>query len=142
MLILGKPMEKYGITFVCHNSTASFNGRIFKNRVYNESSTFELSNSLQNICHSRAFDFRFTHSMSDTSMKKLEFPQLSSKLTKIRIQVDFKWRYTVVEWSDFKKSSFIGKFRSYTFKLLARKFSATHQWHSHGLFNGFQIFLK
>ena len=82
MLIFRKHMEKYGNTFVCHNSTASLNGRIFKNRVYNESSTFELSNSLQNICHSRAFDFRFMHSMTDTSMKKLEFQQLSSKLTK------------------------------------------------------------
>ena len=75
-------MEKYGNKFVCHDSTASLNGRIFKNRVYNESLTFELSNSLQNICHSRAFDFRFMHSMTDTSMKKLEFQQLSSKLTK------------------------------------------------------------
>ena len=85
MLILRKLMEKYGNTFVCHNSTASLNGQIFKNRVYNERLTFELSNSLQNICHSRAFDFRFTHSMSDTIMKKFEFPQLSFKLTKIRI---------------------------------------------------------
>tara|TARA_B100000809_G_scaffold221375_1_gene229628 strand:+ start:7 stop:240 length:234 start_codon:yes stop_codon:yes gene_type:complete len=25
---------------------------------------------------------------------------------------------------------------------MARKFSATHQWHSHGLFNGFQNFSK
>ena len=84
MLIFRKHMKKYGNTFVCHNSTASFNGHIFKNRVYNESSTFELPNSLQNICHSRAFDFRFMHSMTDTSMKKLEFQQLtlSSKLTK------------------------------------------------------------
>ena len=82
MLIFRKHMEKYGNTFVCHNSTASLNGQIFKNRVYNESSTFELSYSLQNICHSRAFDFRFMHSMTDTSMKKLEFQQLSSKLTK------------------------------------------------------------
>ena len=82
MLILRKPMGKYGNTFVYHDSTASLNGRIFKNRVYNESLTFELSNSLQNICHSRAFDFRFMHSMTDTSMKKLEFQQLSSKLTK------------------------------------------------------------
>ena len=33
----------------------------------------------------------------------------------IEKSADFKWCYTVVEWSDFKKSSFIGKFRSYTF---------------------------
>ena len=113
MLILRKPMEKYGNTFVCHNSTALLDGQIFKNIVYNESSTYELSNSLQNICRSRAFDFRFMHSMTDTSMKKLEFQQLSSKLMKNtnigRLQM------ALVEWSDFKKSSFIGKFRSYTF---------------------------
>ena len=72
MLILRKPMEKYGNTFVCHNSIASLNGRIFKNRVYNKSPTFGLFESLQNICYLRAFDFRFTHSMIDTSMKKLE----------------------------------------------------------------------
>ena len=65
MLILRKPIETYGNTFVCHNSTASLNGRTFKNRANNEKSTFELSNSSQNICHSRAFDFRFTHSVSD-----------------------------------------------------------------------------
>ena len=33
MLIFRKHMEKYGNTFVCHNSTASLNGQIFKNRV-------------------------------------------------------------------------------------------------------------
>ena len=82
MLILRKPMGKYGNTFVCHDSTASLNGRIFKNRLYTESLTFELSNSLQNICHSRAFDLRFMHSMTDTNTKKLEFQQLSSRLMK------------------------------------------------------------
>ena len=81
---MGHFARKYSM-FVYHNSTKSLNARIFKNRVYNISSTFECSNSSQNICHLRAFDSRFTHSwsMTDTSMKKLEFQQLTlfSKLT-------------------------------------------------------------
>ena len=99
-------MEKYGNTFVCHNSTASLNGQIFKNRVYNESSTFELSNSLQNICHSCAFDFRFIHGKTDVKLKKLEFQQLSSKLTKntniARLQMALQGRRMV----GFKKTEF------------------------------------
>ena len=77
-----KTYEKHGNIFESHNSTSSLNGRIFKNRVYNESSKFAPAYSLQNIYHSHAFDFRFTHSMTDTSTKNLEFQQLSSKLTK------------------------------------------------------------
>ena len=72
--------------------------------------------------------------MTGIKLKKLEMQQLSQKLTKKTETVEFKWRYRVVERSDFKKSSFIEKFKSYSFELIVRKISVTQQWRSGGLF--------
>ena len=68
--------------FVYHTLTASSNGQILKIGVCSESLTFKLANYWLVICHSRAFDFRFTHSMTGIKLKKLEFQQLSQKLMK------------------------------------------------------------
>ena len=45
-----------------------------------------------------------------------------------------KQLHRVLQWSECKKSSFIGKFRSYNFQLIARKFSATRQFFSKSSF--------
>ena len=44
-------------------------GPVFKNLVYNESSTFKISNLSQIICHPSTFNFRFTHSMTDMKLR-------------------------------------------------------------------------
>ena len=43
--------EMSGNTFVCHSSTALYNGRFFKKQVCDKSLTFKLSNSSLTISH-------------------------------------------------------------------------------------------